>query len=72
MYLKTTYQSEEFNAVHGYQNGNQKIMLIEDNKGYYFVNESVKSNPAFINILDSLNKMDNVNTIDFKINEDGI
>ena len=68
-YLKTTSESKEYKEVQGYENGNDKLELIEDADGNWFTNSGNKSNPAFKEILDSLNAMDETDDIDFKIDE---
>ncbi len=69
-FLKTTFESTEYNIVHGFQKGNQRISLAEDANGDYFVGENVKGIPEFSEVLESLNNMEIVNSIEFKLSEE--
>lgn len=69
MYLKTTFESTEYNAVNGYEKDNQKIVLIEDANGDYFVNVGVLNIIAFAEILPHLMNMELVSEIEFKPSE---
>ncbi len=68
-YLKTIFESVEYNAIQGYEKSNNRIELIEDANGDYFTNSENKDNLAFTEILDSLNAMEETDSINFKVNE---
>lgn len=65
-YLKTSFESPEYVAVQGYENNNHKLELIEDADGNWFTNSDNKNNLAFSEILDSLNAMEETDSINFK------
>ena len=69
MFLKTKKGSEEYKAINGFEKNHQRLELVEDSNGYYFVNDSVKNNEAFSEILFHLKNMEKVEKITFKISK---
>ena len=66
-FLKTTFESAEYNAIQGYQKDKYtKLELIEDADGNWFINSDNKLNTAFSEILSSLNAMEETGAINFK------
>lgn len=63
-YLKTTFESDEYNALQGYTKDNNTIELMEDANGDYYTTEANKENHCFIEVLDHLNNMDVVDEIE--------
>ncbi len=68
-YLKTTFQSPQYNAIHGFSNSPfHALELIEDNNGDWFIHEGIKDAPQYSPMLNHFNAMEEVDTIDFKPN----
>ncbi len=66
-FLKTTFQSPQYNALQGFSNNPfHRLELIEDNNGDYFIHEGIKNSPQYSAMLHHFNAMEEVETIDFK------
>ncbi len=66
-FLKTTLNSPQYNAIHGFSNKpHHRLELIEDNNGDWFIHEEIKDSPQYFPMLNHFNAMEEVETIDFK------
>lgn len=66
-FLKTTKNSPQYNALHGFSNNpHHRLQLVEDANDDWFIHEGIKKYPQYKHLKTHLNKMQKVETIDFK------
>lgn len=66
-FLKTTFKSTEYKAIIKYKpNKFNRIELIEDDGGNWFIHSGIKDSELYKPLMKHFNKMENVDTIDFK------
>ena len=52
------------------QLNNQRLEMVEDADGNWFIHEGIKDDPIWADLLPQLNMLERVETINFKVEED--